>query len=105
VLKSQTTALQSTQDKILHISGTGTRVARWLVFNPKIPIVDVVTFYGHLEYFTAIWYNLQPLGKVYGHLVHFFPFWYVWTKKNLAILTGTHEFQIPWQSRCRQNKT
>jgi hypothetical protein len=28
-------------------------VARWLLFKPKIPIVDI--FYGHLEHFTDIW--------------------------------------------------
>jgi hypothetical protein len=31
-------------------------------------------FYDHLEYFTAIWYNLWPFGKVCGHLVYFFQF-------------------------------
>jgi hypothetical protein len=45
---------------------------------------NVVIFYDHLEYFTAIWYNLLPFGIVCGHLV--FTFWYVWTKKNLATL-------------------
>jgi hypothetical protein len=30
-----------------------TMVARWLLFKPKIPIVDI--FYGHLEHFTDIW--------------------------------------------------
>jgi hypothetical protein len=25
-------------------------------------IENVVTFYDHLEYFTAIWHNLQPFG-------------------------------------------
>jgi hypothetical protein len=49
-------------------------------------IENVVIFYDHLEYFTAIWYHLQPFGIVCGHLVYFFPFWYVWTKKNLATL-------------------
>jgi hypothetical protein len=34
---------------------------------------NVVIFYDHLEYFTAIGYNLWP-------------FWHVWTKKNLATL-------------------
>jgi hypothetical protein len=34
-------------------------------------IENVVTFYDHLEYFTAIWHNLQPFGIVCGHLVYF----------------------------------
>jgi hypothetical protein len=49
-------------------------------------IETVVIFYGLLEYFTAILYNLQPFGTVCGHLVYFIPFWYVWTKKNLSTL-------------------
>jgi hypothetical protein len=35
----------------------------------RLENVDI--FYGHLEHFTAIWYNLQPFGIVCGHLVHF----------------------------------
>jgi hypothetical protein len=38
---------------------------------------NVDIFYGNLEYFTDIWYNLQPFGMVCGHLVHtFFRFWH-----------------------------
>jgi hypothetical protein len=51
---------------------------------------NVVIFYNHLEYFTAIWYNLWPFGI--GSLWSFgtfFPFWYVWTKKHLATLLIT----------------
>jgi hypothetical protein len=44
--------------------------------------------YDHLEYFTAIWYNLWPFGIVCRHLVNFFQIWYVW-KKNLAHLLKT----------------
>jgi hypothetical protein len=49
-------------------------------------MVNVGIFYDHLEYFTAIWYNLWPIGVVCGHLVYFSPIWNVWTKKNLATL-------------------
>jgi hypothetical protein len=41
----------------------------WFVFIPKIPILvkfwmeNVVIFYDHLEYFTALW-------KIYGLLIH-----------------------------------
>jgi hypothetical protein len=31
-------------------------------------------FYAHLEYFTAIWFNLWPFGIVCGHLVYFLRF-------------------------------
>jgi hypothetical protein len=34
-------------------------------------------FYGHLVYFTAIWYILCPFGICYGNLVYFPLFWYV----------------------------
>jgi hypothetical protein len=33
---------------------------------------NVAIFYGRLEHFMAIWYNLWPFGIVGGHLVHFF---------------------------------
>jgi hypothetical protein len=36
---------------------------------------DVVTFYGHLVYFTYIWYILWTFGIFYGHLEYFSPSW------------------------------
>jgi hypothetical protein len=70
------------------------RVARWYIFKPKLQIwlvleeglvmEDVGLFYGHLVYFTAIWYILLTFGLFsaiwyilltsgiyYGHLVYF----------------------------------
>jgi hypothetical protein len=32
---------------------------------------NVGILYGHLVYFTAIWYSLRSFGIVYGHLVMF----------------------------------
>jgi hypothetical protein len=32
---------------------------------------NVVIFYDHLEYFTAIWHNVWPFGIVSCHLVYF----------------------------------
>jgi hypothetical protein len=32
---------------------------------------NVGMFYGHLEYFTALWYNFWPFGIISGHLVNF----------------------------------
>jgi hypothetical protein len=49
---------------------------------------NVGIFYDHLEYFTAIWYNLWPFGKVCRHLVYFFQFGMFGPKKNLAILVS-----------------
>jgi ABC-type spermidine/putrescine transport system permease subunit II len=43
---------------------------------------DFGIFYGHLVYFTAIWYVLWPFRIVYGHLVYFSPFWYVCCTKG-----------------------
>jgi hypothetical protein len=56
--------------------GTSSRVARWFIFKPKIPIRvhfggplngKCFIFYVHLEYFMAIWYNLWQSGIVCGH--------------------------------------
>jgi hypothetical protein len=33
---------------------------------------NVGIFYDHLEYFTAIWYNLWPFGIVYCHVLVYF---------------------------------
>jgi hypothetical protein len=76
-----------------------TRVARWHIFKPKIPIW--VNFGGSniqlkmLEYFVAIWSILWPFGLFvaiwsilwpfgifYSYLVYvFFQFWYVVPRK------------------------
>jgi hypothetical protein len=55
-------------------------------------MVNVGTFYYHLEYFMAIWNNVWQFGIVCGHLLYFFPIWYVWTKKNLATLVGCLQY-------------
>jgi hypothetical protein len=52
-------------------------------------------FFMTIWNFTVIWNNLWPFGIVCGHLYIFFPFWYVWTKKNLATLSRTRNFQKP----------
>jgi hypothetical protein len=36
---------------------------------------NVEIFYGHLEYFTAIWNILRPFGIFYGHLEYFTAIW------------------------------
>jgi hypothetical protein len=52
-------------------------------------------FYGHLEYLTALWYTLWPIGTFCGHLVCFSHFvnlvlrkiWQPWlTSVRLVIL-------------------
>jgi hypothetical protein len=50
------------------------RVARWFIFKQKIqiwvnferPRMEMLVYftYGHLEYFTVIWYTLWPFGNV-----------------------------------------
>jgi hypothetical protein len=72
------------------------RVARWYIFNPKIPIwvnfgasCNARCWYILCPFglFTAIWYILWPFRIIYGHLVYFFLFWYICcAKKNLATL-------------------
>jgi hypothetical protein len=44
-------------------------------------IESVVKFCDHLEYFTAIWYNLLSFGIVCGHFVYFFRFGMFWPRK------------------------
>jgi hypothetical protein len=51
---------------------------------------DVGIFYGHLEYFTAIWSSLWPIGIFYGYFGYFFPVLACCAKRNLAILLLGH---------------
>jgi hypothetical protein len=84
-----------------------TRVARWYIFKPKIPIWG--NFGGPWN--IQCWYILWPFGKFYNHLVYFMAIWYIlWefgqfstvlvccTKKNLATLVLTTLFflRIPF---------
>jgi hypothetical protein len=46
---------------------------------------NVCIFYDHLEFFTAIWYNLWPFGTVGGHLVFFSNFCMFGTRKSLGV--------------------
>jgi hypothetical protein len=51
-----------------------TRVARWFVFKPKIPIW--VNFAGrYIDWKNG--YILWPFGIFYGHLVYFMTIWYI----------------------------
>jgi hypothetical protein len=57
----------------------GTRVARWYIFRPKIPIW--VKLGGGFEkkmllYYMAIWNILWQFDMKYGHLVFFVVIWY-----------------------------
>jgi hypothetical protein len=63
-----------------------TRVARWFIFKPKIPIwVDFGVpciagiFYGQLVNFLAICYILWHFGIFYGTLVYFVVIWYIFS--------------------------
>jgi hypothetical protein len=58
---------------------------------------NVVIFYDHLEYITAIWYNLWYSLWSFGI---FFTFWYVGTKKNLATLTKSGGTTVMLRRRC-----
>jgi hypothetical protein len=60
---------------------------------------SVCMFYDHLEYFTAIWYNLWPFGIVCGNLVYFSHFgmfgprkiWQPWSKLQCACIFFTSD--------------
>jgi hypothetical protein len=71
---------------LAHIQGKKSEVPDGIFSNQKsqfgqilegLAMEDVDIFYGHLVYFTAIWYILWSFGKFYGYLVYFSPFWYV----------------------------
>jgi hypothetical protein len=55
----------------------GSRVARWFIFKPKIPICAYFVgpwywyFYNHSEYFTAIWKIVWQFGIFCGNLIYF----------------------------------
>jgi hypothetical protein len=55
---------------------------------------NVVIFYSHLEYLTAIGFILWQSGKFSGQLVYFFRFLVCCTKKNLATLVRTRGILI-----------
>jgi hypothetical protein len=72
-------------------SGILTRVARWYIFKPKIPLwvifegfcnamEDVVSF-GLLVYFTATWYILWPFGIFCA--VSFELIWYLFSRSGM----------------------
>jgi hypothetical protein len=71
----------------IQLGSTRSRVARWFVFKPKIPIwvtlrsENVSIFYGDLEYFNDIWEILWSFGTVCVHLIHFSGFWYHVSRK------------------------
>jgi hypothetical protein len=59
-------------------------------------VENVGIIYGHLEYLTAIWNALWPLGIFSGHLVYFSQYWYVapmkiwqpcWIRRDLIHLS------------------
>jgi hypothetical protein len=60
----------------------------WIILRTE----NIGIFYGHLVYFTLIWYILCPFGIFYGHLVYFVVIWTIFpvlvrcSKKNLATL-------------------
>jgi hypothetical protein len=65
---------------------------------------DVGLFYGHLVYFTTIWYILWSLGIFHVYLVHLFPIWVCCTKKNLATLMRTTDDTVALDSLISPDK-
>jgi hypothetical protein len=55
---------------------------------------NVGIFYDHLEYFTAIWYNLWPFSIVCGHLVYFSHFGVFGPRKMATLLPGCNCIQL-----------
>jgi hypothetical protein len=48
-------------------------------------------FYGHLEYFTVIWYILWPFGNVVV-------IWYTFTRFGISIVS--RKIWQPWKPPC-----
>jgi hypothetical protein len=81
------------------------RVARWYIFIPKIEIPVylwahrngiVGKFYGHFEYFMAIWRISFSFGIICGYYICIFsPFWYGALRKNWQT----------WTNRCKNRET
>jgi hypothetical protein len=41
-------------------------------------------FYGHLVYFTAIWYMFVSFGIFYDYLVYFMIIWYIFSRFGMS---------------------
>jgi hypothetical protein len=60
-----------------------TRVARWFIFKPKIPISGkfwMVLKWKVLVYFMALRFVLRPFGIFFDHLVYFGFVWYIFSR-------------------------
>jgi hypothetical protein len=84
---------------------SASRVARWHIFKPKIPLW--VNFGG--PWVGKCWYILWPFGIFYGYLGYFMTIWYILcsfgtfcpvlvlcTNKNLATLSASHVVVAGW---------
>jgi hypothetical protein len=60
------------------LSAVHSRVARWYIFKPKIPIwVNRVLQWKILVYYMSIWYSFWLFGIVLGYLVYCVPIGYI----------------------------
>jgi hypothetical protein len=76
------------------------RVARWFVFQPKIPIW--VNFGGPKN--RKCWYILRSFGIFYGqccgNLVHFPSFWYIVSRKTWRPWWATRSKNVAFRHMC-----
>jgi hypothetical protein len=97
--------------KLTFVGSVGSRVARWHIFKPKIPIW-VFRYQRDLQwltliYFIAVWSILRPFGICCGHLVYSLVIWYTFpvlvycTNKNLATVVGSPSF---WMNKHSSEK-
>jgi hypothetical protein len=77
-----------------------TRVARWYIFIPKIPILAYIFWRAlyviqNVGMLYGYWYMLRSFGKLYCHLFYFAVIWYIYfpvlvcIPKNLATLDSS----------------
>jgi hypothetical protein len=64
--------LCSTLDQGCQMAYFQTKMGRFGQILEGLAMEDVGTLYGHLVYFTAIWYSLWPFGIFCGYFVYFF---------------------------------
>jgi hypothetical protein len=91
----------------LHLPKQLSKVARWYIWIPKIPIW--VYFEGHWN--AKCWYNLWTLGIFYCHLVYDMALWYIFWPSGIYfsvlayVLYEEKSGNPAWAKLVRVNQT
>jgi hypothetical protein len=82
LLISAEKVLPKTGQAVLSQTHLVTLFLTWVNFGLSKPMEDVDKFYGHLVYFTVIWFIWLPFCIFYGQLVYFFLFGKLYQEKS-----------------------